>query len=260
MIAKPRVVVFTGEGLNTDEEMKLAFELAGAEARGVHVRDLLTGCKKLDSYQIAAIPGGFLHGDDIAAARVLANQLRTRMRDELEEYISKDRLVMGVCNGFQALVKSGILPYADFKQHVTLTHNDSGRFEDRWVELHINPVSPCVFTKSVEKMYLPIRHGEGRFYADRSTIQEITGEHLVTMHYWDDGDIALAYPANPNGSVNAIAGICDTSGRVFGMMPHPEAYINPYQHPRWTRLKYDSKLPEEGDGMKIFRNAVEYFR
>ncbi len=260
-MAKPRAAVFWGEGLNTDLEMQLAFELAGAEADRVHVLDLLRCDEALDNYQIAVIPGGFLHGDDIASAKVFAVQLKHRMRDAIRRFIERDTLMIGgVCNGFQALVKSGILPYGDFEQTVTLTYNNSGRFEDRWVYLEANRDSPCIFTRGIERIYLPARHGEGKFVAPQEEINKLEINSQVALRYvGENGGQNPSYPYNPNGSINAIAGICDPTGRIFGMMPHPEAHLHSYLNPRWTRLKAEGRLPEEGDGLQIFRNAVEYF-
>ncbi len=254
---KPRVAVSTGEGLNTDLEMQYAFEFAGANAERVHVLDLLSGEVNLRDYQIIVIPGGFLHGDDIASAKVFATQLRYRMKDELLEFAKGDKLILDICNGFQGLAKSGILPYADFNQSVTLTNNDSGRFEDRWVYLEVDRDSPCVFTRGIERLYLPVRHGEGKFYAENDVLDTLEENNQVVVRYvGKNGERDPQYPENPNGSLRAIAGICDPSGRIYGMMPHPEAFVWKYQHPRWTR----EQLPEEGDGLRIFRNAVEYFR
>ncbi|MBI2578992.1 MAG: phosphoribosylformylglycinamidine synthase subunit PurQ [Candidatus Aenigmarchaeota archaeon] len=257
-MAKPKALVLTGRGLNTDLEMKYAFERAGAEAERILTGDVLSGDADILNYQIFVIPGGFLDGDDIASARVFATQLR-RIEDKLRKFIEGDRLVLGICNGFQALVKSGLLPYADFEQLVTLTYNASGKFEDRWVYLAVNERSPCVFTQGTT--YLPVRHGEGMFYAPDDILDRLERENLVVARYVGrNGESSPPYPENPNGAMRAVAGICDPSGRVYGMMPHPEAYVHPFLHPRWTRMKAEGSLPREGDGMKIFRNAVEYFR
>ncbi len=259
-MTKTNVAIFWGEGLNTDEEMQLAFDEAGARTKKIHILDYLRG-DSLDNYQIVVIPGGFVHGDYIASAKILAIKLKHRMQDSISRFIERDTLMMGICNGFQALVKSGILPYGDFEQKVTLTHNDSGHFEDRWVYLEAHPNSPCIFTKGIGRIYLPIRHGEGKFFAPEDEIEKLEARGQIALRYiGENGERDPEYPLNPNGSMNSIAAICDPSGRIFGMMPHSEAYVIPYQHPRWTRLKQEGMLPEEGDGMKIFRNAVEYFK
>jgi len=254
---KPKVAVSTGEGLNTDLEMQYAFELAGADAERVHVLDLLSG-GALTDYQIAVIPGGFLHGDDIASARVFATQLRHKIKDELLEFVESGKLILGVCNGFQTLAKSGLLPNADFVQTTTLTYNDSGCFEDRWVYLSANVDSPCVFTRGIERLYLPVRHGEGKFYARDGVLDGLERNGQVVVQYIGRrGEENPPYPENPNGALRAIAGICDPTGRIYGMMPHPEAFLHKYLHPRWTR---EPEMPEEGGGLKIFQNAIEYFR
>jgi phosphoribosylformylglycinamidine synthase len=206
-----------------------------------------------------AIPGGFSFGDHIASGRVLANRLRYALGQELKSFVADGKLVIGICNGFQVLVKMGLLPGfdGDFEQKVTLTLNDSGKFEDRWVYLKLDPASKCVFSRDVDSIYLPVRHGEGKFMVDcDATLDKLRAGGQVVFRYCSpDGDEAT-YPYNPNGSVDDIAGICDFTGRVFGMMPHPEAYLYRENHPRWTR----EQLPAEGLGRQIFRNAVEYVR
>ena len=237
----------------------------------VHISSLLEGEKHLEEYDILCLPGGFLDGDDMGAAKASANRFRYRkikgkgtvLLDEIIRFVSEGHLVFGVCNGFQLLVKLGLLPGNEggkkLQQTVTLTHNDSGKFEDRWVSLKINAASPCVFTKGMTRAYLPIRHGEGKFYpASPAVLDEIKRSHLDVMAYIDpvSEDTTATYPFNPNGSVDAIAALCDPTGRVFGMMPHPEAFLHRTNHPRWTR----EVLPEEGQGVLFFRNAVDYLR
>ncbi|MEJ2067737.1 MAG: phosphoribosylformylglycinamidine synthase subunit PurQ, partial [Deltaproteobacteria bacterium] len=216
------------------------------------------------------LPGGFLDGDDLGAAKACANRFRhaaisstgERFWDQLLRFIERGRLILGICNGFQLMAKLGLVPALESgygKQEVTLTFNDSGRFEDRWVHLKVNTRSPCVFTRGLEKVYLPVRHGEGKFLtASPSVIRQLTRMGLICLHYSDAEYQAatMEYPLNPNGSVKGVAGICDATGRVFGLMPHPEAYVHRTHHPRWTR----EVLPEEGGGVAFFRNAVEYIR
>jgi len=241
------------------------------EVEIVHISSLLEGEKHLEEYDILCLPGGFLDGDDMGAARASANRFRyrkikgseTTLLDEITRFVSKGHLVFGVCNGFQLLVKLGLLPGKTDgekrQQTVTLTHNDSGRFEDRWVFLKINPDSPCVFTKGMDQVYLPIRHGEGKLYpASTAVLDEINRKNLDVMAYINpaSGEATATYPFNPNGSIDAIAALCDPTGRVFGMMPHPEAYLHRTNHPRWTR----ETLPEEGEGILFFRNAADYLR
>lgn len=256
----PKVLVLTGYGINCDIETQHAFKLAGARAERVHINDLINGKERLSDYHILSFPGGFSFGDDIASGKVLANMVKYNIGEQIQEFIDLGKLILGICNGFQAMVKMGLLPgfnedYAT--QEVTLTYNDSGRFEDRWVHLKANKISKCVFTKGIENIYLPVRHGEGKFVAKNPQVLEKLkrGNHIV-FQYVDTEGKSAGYPHNPNGSVNNIAAICDKTGRVFGMMPHPEAFQHRTNHPGWTR----EELPEEGAGIAIFRNAVEYVK
>lgn len=254
----PKVLVLTGYGINCDMETQHAFKLAGADAERVHLTDLINGTKKLSDFHILAFPGGFSFGDDIASGKVLANMIKYNLGRQIQEFIDAEKLVVGICNGFQAMVKMGLLPAFDgdySTQDVTLTFNDSGRFEDRWVHLLGNKNSKCVFTKGVGNIYLPVRHGEGKFVAkNQQALARLKKNNQIVFQYVDkDGGLA-GYPHNPNGSIDNIAAICDETGRVFGMMPHPEAFQHRTNHPSWTRVE----LPEEGAGVAIFRNAVEY--
>jgi phosphoribosylformylglycinamidine synthase len=266
-----RSIVITGYGINCEREMAHACHLAGADRVDiVHIRELIHGEKRLDDYQFLNLPGGFLDGDDLGAARAGANRLRytrvtttgERLYDQILRFISQGKLILGVCNGCQLMVKSGMLPGLDGNyetQQVTITFNDSGRFEDRWVYLKINPESPCIFTRGLERLYLPVRHGEGKFIpGDNGTLERLKEGGLVVAQYTDPDfrGPTMEYPLNPNGSVEAIAGVCDETGRLMGLMPHPEAYTHKTNHPRWTR----EELAEEGAGVAIFRNAVEYIR
>ncbi len=259
---RPKVLVLTGYGINCDYETEFAFNMdsVGGDARRVHINDLIDGRDSLDNYQILAFPGGFSFGDDIAAGKVLALKFEYSLGRQIEKFINDGKLIIGICNGFQAIAKMRILPRLDSgrRQDVTLTFNDSGRFEDRWVYLKVNPRSPCVFTRGVEKLYLPVRHGEGKFMpASEDVRRRLSANDQVVVQYCDSaGRTECPYPFNPNGSVGSIAGICDPSGRIFGLMPHPEGYLFRTQHPRWTR----EDLPEEGRGVQIFRNAVEFAR
>ncbi len=261
MSEKPKVLVLLAAGINRDRDAEDAFRLAGSEPERVHINDIADGRKKLKDYQILMLPGGFSFGDDIASGKVLANKLKYKLKDDLMQFIADGKLVLGVCNGFQVMVKLGILPGFDgnyMKQDVTLTHNDSGKFEDRWVYLKVNPDSKCIFTRGVEKLiYMPICHGEGKFIPrDDGVLKRLQDSNQVVVQYVDENGKFGIYPINPNGSVDHIAGICDESGRVFGMMPHPENYILRTQHPRWTR----EDLPDKGDGLVLFKNAVSYIK
>ncbi|MHA1338726.1 MAG: phosphoribosylformylglycinamidine synthase subunit PurQ [Promethearchaeota archaeon] len=250
------VCIITGFGINSDYESAYAFKMAGADnVRRVHVNLLLKGKDELQNYEIIMFPGGFSYGDDLGSGRVLANKFRYQLRAKLTEYIESGRLVFGVCNGFQILVKMGLLPALEkkyYQQTVSLVGNKSGQFEMRWVKLRLHLDSRCVWTKNIEGILeLPVRHGEGQFVAKNNNILEkIWNKKLVAMTYEPN-----SYPNNPNGSVDGIAAICDESGRVFGMMPHPECHIHPYQHPLWTR-----NIKPKINGLKIFQNAVEFAR
>ncbi len=256
----PKALILTGYGINCDMETQHAFKLAGADAERVHLTDLINGARKLSEFHILAFPGGFSFGDDIASGKVLANMIKYNLGGQVREFIDAGKLIIGICNGFQAMVKMGLLPAFDgyySMQDVTLTFNDSGRFEDRWVHLKTNKNSNCVFTKGIGSMYLPVRHGEGKFVVKNPQVllRLKKNNHVVFQYVDKEGNLA-GYPRNPNGSVENIAAICDETGRVFGMMPHPEAFQHRTNHPAWTR----EELPEEGAGVAIFRNAVEYVK
>ena len=266
-----RAIVITGNGTNCEMEMAHACRLAGFdEVEIVHLSELLCGQKQLDDYHFLNLPGGFLDGDDLGSAKAGANRIlhasiaggKGRLFDQLLRFIGEGKLILGVCNGFQLLVKLGMLPGFDGqydRQAVTLTFNDSGKFEDRWVHLRVDPASPCVFTQGLRGLYLPVRHGEGKFIArDKGVLERLHREHLVAVQYSDENyrEAAPDYPANPNGAVDGIAGICDATGRIFGLMPHPEAFLHRTNHPRWTR----EELPEEGMGLALFRRAADFLR
>ncbi len=256
----PKVLILTGFGINCDMETQHAFRIAGAQAERVHLTDLINRTRKLSDFDILALPGGFSFGDDIASGKVLANMIKYNLGGQVQEFIDAGKLIIGICNGFQAMVKMGLLPgfNGDYStREVTLTFNDSGRFEDRWVHLKTNQNSKCIFTKGIESIYLPVRHGEGKFVVKNCDVlaRLRKGSHIV-LQYMDGAGNLAGYPFNPNGSVDSIAAICNETGRVFGMMPHPEAFQHRTNHPGWTR----EELPEEGAGMQIFRNAVEYVR
>jgi phosphoribosylformylglycinamidine synthase len=267
-MAAPRALVLTGYGINCDRETAFAFEKAGAEARRVHVNDLIDGHDNLDRYQILSFPGGFSYGDDISSGKVLANRVKTHLSDAIQRFIQNGGLVIGICNGFQVVVKYGLLGSAEGpieEQRSTLTNNASSRYEDRWVRLRPENGN-CVFTRGIERLYLPVAHGEGKFFTDPQTLEALEAAGCVVLRYADEqgGAAGGRFPWNPNGSLNDIAGICDPSGRVFGLMPHPERHLHFTQHPCWTRMaeayrREARPLPEEGDGMAIFRNAVTYF-
>ncbi len=261
-----QTLVLTGYGLNCDQETAYAFELAGARARRVHINSLIDGSVSLSGFQIMVFGGGFSWGDDHGAGVIQAVRMRTHIGDQMLKFIEKGNLVIGICNGFQTLVNLGLLPGFDGdyrSRSVALAANDCGNFRDQWVGLKANPESPCVFTKGLDFMEFPVRHGEGKFYAEKQvTDRLIANEQVVLRYALPDGSPAQgAFPANPNGSLYDIAGICDPTGRVFGLMPHPEAYNHVCNHPDWTRQKAKGETDEgETPGIKMFRNAVEYLK
>ena len=257
-----KALVITGFGLNCERETAAAFQLAGAQAEQIHLNDLLSGERNLAEFQILAFIGGFSFGDHLGSGTVFANRVKFNLREQLDQFVKDGKLIIGICNGFQTLTRLGMLPALDgdyFNQTVALAHNDCGTFRDDWCRLKADPESPCVFTKGMEFVRLPLRHGEGKFVADDALLDEIDRRHLAAVRYVDaNGDNAVDFPANPNGSLRSIAGICDTTGRVFGLMPHPEAFLSPYNAPDWTVAKQEGRLPAEGEGVVFFRNAVEY--
>ena len=244
-----KACIITGHGINADNELVTAFGMAGAEAERVHIQDLMDKPALLSGYQILAFPGGFSFGDHIGSGLVFAHIFKQHLKEELTSFIEAGKPVIGICNGFQVLVKMGVLPNfsGSWTPEVSLIHNDTGVFENSWLKVDFNSKSPCIWTKGIDEMDIPIRHGEGRFYTDDTgLLEKLEEENLVALRYSG---------RNPNGSINAIAGITDPSGRILGLMPHPEGFINPENHPLWNR-----KRPEEGEGLKIFRNGVEYAR
>ncbi len=256
---KVRALVLAGYGINCEAETRVAFERAGATATIMHLGDLVESPAFLRQQHILAVPGGFSFGDDVGSGKILANRLRYRLGDALREFVAARKLMIGICNGFQVLVKLGILPLfdGDFVQETTLTHNDSGRFEGRWVRVTGDPASVCVWTRGIASMELPVRHGEGKFLVrGESVLERLRAGGQIALRYAGagGGPAKGVYPANPNGSLDDIAGICDPSGRIFGLMPHPEAFLEGTNHPRWTR---EGLLPE-GAGLAIFRNGVAY--
>ena len=261
-----RALIITGFGLNCEAETSHGFRMAGAAPEQVHLNDLLDGQRALDEFHILAFIGGFSFGDHIASGRVLANRLKHRMEEPIQRFIADGKLVIGICNGFQTMAKLGILPGLDGdyrRQTVTLMDNDCGTFRDAWVHLAANAESPCVFTRGIDRLYVPVRHGEGKFATlDAPVLQRLESEGMVVFRYVDadTGEPTDAFPHNPNGSVRAIAGICDPTGRIFGMMPHPEAHLFVHNHPQWVRQRIAGTLPAEGEGVAIFRNAVGFAR
>ncbi|RMF92957.1 MAG: phosphoribosylformylglycinamidine synthase I [Planctomycetota bacterium] len=260
-MATPRVLVLRAPGTNCDEETAFAFEKAGGKADRVHINRLLEKPSLLGDYQIACVPGGFSYGDDVAAGKILAVQIRHHLAQTFGEFLERDTLLLGICNGFQVLLKSGILlpPAEDGTAKATLTWNDSGRYEDRWVYLRVDG-ERCVFLRGCERLYLPVAHAEGKFVpAGDSVFRQLEEDGRLVLRYdtpsgtTEEG--VLPFPHNPNGSIGNVAGMCDASGRVLGLMPHPERHIVRTHHPRWTRSDADYVAC----GAKLFENAIGYF-
>jgi len=265
------VLVLTGYGLNCDNETAYAFEQAGARAARVHINALIDGSAKLDDYQILVFIGGFSWGDDHGAGVVQAVRMKTNLGEKILGFIDAGKAILGICNGFQALVNLGLLPGFDgdyTRRSVALTHNDCGNFRDQWVHLAINPASACIFTRGIHCVELPVRHGEGKFVADPQTLARLVSADQVVMRYaGPDGKPARGrFPDNPNGSLEDIAGICDPSGRIFGLMPHPEAFNHWTSHPDWTREKETAARRGSAGpggqpvGIRMLANAVDYMR
>lgn len=255
-MAVPRVLILRAPGANCDGETQFAFEQAGALADRIHINRIREQPGLLDRYQILVIPGGFTYGDDVGAGKILANQLAHFLGDALRKFRDRECLILGICNGFQAILKAGLLmPPDDEGPLATLTSNTNGRFEDRWIYLQANP-ERCPFLKGIDRLHLPIAHGEGNFICREKWILEgLEKAGQVVLRYVDAAGKPGPFPVNPNGSQGDVAGICDISGRVLGLMPHPERHVLPTQHPRWTR----NGLASEGDGLQLFRNAVQFF-
>ena len=286
------VLILRAAGINCDEETAHAFRLAGAErVDPVHINAFIQGRRRLSEYDVLVLSGGFSYGDDLSGGKVLANEMQCKLMEDVETFIREGKLILGICNGFQVLVKMGLLPQTEpggRRQEATVFYNDSGKFECRWVYLRRNPGSPCVFTRDMpETIYIPVANGEGKvmlasedvrarlgpgghvalqyvnppWTATGESAEEAVGEATAAAAREAAGATAgdvtgeTAYPWSPNGSVDAIAGICDATGRIFGLMPHPERYTHPTHHPRWTR-----EGCREPDGLHIFRNAVNYVR
>ena len=272
----PRICILRAPGTNCDRETAHAFEMAGGTADRVHLFRLLEDPQLLRQYQVLCIPGGFSYGDDIGAGVIFSRQLRGQLNDVMHEFLTADKLVLGICNGFQVILKAGLLmrrgidngAEARYEDKITLTWNNSGRYTDRWVRLKVTSGN-SVFLKEMDELEVPIAHAEGRVaVADESVLTELRAAQQISLCYWSDEAASLAKqsgdptsigvlpePANPNGAIANIAGLSDSTGRVLGLMPHPERYLFATQHPQWTRLR----LQGDGQGLQLFRNAVSYF-
>lgn len=278
-MAKVKAIVLRAAGINCDMETEYALELAGAEAERVHINRIIANKSTLDDVQILVFPGGFSYGDDVSAGKILANQVVHHLYEPIQKFIDDGKLVLGICNGFQVLVKAGILPGSNEKlatenteknqlskvgnQSVTITYNDSGKFEDRWVYL-APQTEKCIFIEPGRQIYLPVAHAEGKVVTkDETTLEKLKSEGRVAFKYVDEKGKENGYPINPNGSVDSIAGLTDTTGRVLGLMPHPERHIRPTQHPHWSRMRGatdEGRETRDADGMTIFSNAVKFIQ
>jgi len=252
MTAKPKILILAATGSNRDRDVAWACEMAGGAPEIVHMNALVAGDRKLPDYQMLVLPGGFSNGDDLGAGKLWAVTLRHRLGEALATFVAAGKPVLGICNGFQALVKSGLLPGGE--ERATLTRNNQAHFECRWVHLEPNPASPCVFTNGLaEPIHCPVAHGEGQFVArDEATLAALEARGGVALRYVDPAGARGGYPHNPNGSVNAIAGVTNARGNVLGLMPHPENHIRPEQHPEFHRGAAGRS------GLALFRNGIRY--
>jgi phosphoribosylformylglycinamidine synthase len=257
---KPKTIILYTDGINTDYETKYAMEQAGAEAEVVHLNDLINKEKNLKDYQILFFPGGFSYGDDVMSGKIFAKMLINHFLEDLQKFITADKLVIGICNGFQIIVRLGLLPFRQVgieQPEAALCQNASGHHEDHWVRMRVNE-NNSIFFRGMEGMIIesPVAHGEGRFVAPAETMNKLQAKHQIVLRYVDhDGKNTQEYPHNPNGSTNGIAGISDETGRIFGMMPHPERFCKLTNHPNWHSIPQNQKP----DGMLILENAVKYF-
>ncbi len=253
-MAKPRILILRAPGTNCDVETAYAFEHAGGEATALHLNRLLESPQLAADYQVLCVPGGFSFGDDVAAGRIFANQIRHHLADVMQEFRAAGKLILGICNGFQVLIKSGLLDTDDERGALaSLSWNDSGKYLARWVRVSVQG-DRCVFLAGCDELQLPIAHAEGKFVVrEEAAFQQLDSAGQLVLRYCEQPGSTDDF--NPNGSAGDVAGMCDATGRVFGLMPHPERYIDPTQHPQWTRLP----PRDEGEGLQIFRNAVRYF-
>ncbi len=255
-MTKPKVIVFAGYGLNCEEETSYGFELGGAQSEIVHINDVIDGTKNLYDYQIMAIPGGFAFGDHIGSGKAYAHKMKNHLTDILAKFIASDKLVIGICNGFQILTSAGFLPGA-------LAFNENARYMNRWIDLKVEGKGPWL--KNITSFPVPVAHGEGKFYAPDSVLSEIKRKKMVALKY-HKGEMYKLYglPYNPNGALDDIAGVTDETGKILGLMPHPDRALFFTQLPHWTSLKEEykrkgKKIPEFGPGLAIFKNGVAYF-
>ncbi len=268
-MVKPKILVITGYGINCEEETAKCFNWSGGESKIVHINDLINGSKKLEEYQILAFPGGFSYGDDTGSGNAFANKIRNNIQDDLLNFAKEDKLIIGLCNGFQILANLGLVPATNDKygeRQAALMHNSTARHECRWVYLK-NTSKKCIWTKDIDIMHVPISHGEGNFYTPDETLKKLQENDQIVFQYVkeDSSPANKEFPHNPNGSMEDIAAICDPSGRTFGMMPHPERFNSFTNEDGWELkkeilIRKGKDLPKKGQGLKIFENAINYFK
>ena len=264
---KPSALIITGYGINCEEETAYGFQTAGAKTKIVHINDLIDGLDSLEKYEIIAFPGGFAYGDDTGAGKAFANRVKNHLMEKVQKCLERDRLIIGICNGFQVISNIGLVPAFEKKyseQKVALTRNAQARYNCRWTDLKVENNSPWL--KNIKTLSLPIGHGEGNFYTDKKTLAQLKKNKQIALRYVR-GEVTkyLDLPANPNGSLDNIAGITDETGRVLGLMPHPDRALFFTERPDWPFLKEKykregKKLPNEGPGMQIFKHAIRYFQ
>lgn len=270
-MGRPHVLVLTGYGINCEEETRYAFEYAGAVAEIVHINDLIESPSILSKFQIFVFSGGFSYGDDTGSGKALANKIKNNLFHEISSFLERDTLMLGICNGFQVMVNLGVIPNLSARPErpgeAALLHNNSFRYQCRWVDLSVEKDCPSVFLKGIKSLHIPIAHGEGNFYAPPETIALLEERKQIAMRYAMPGGEPASgvFPMNPNGSINDIAAICDETGRITGMMPHPERGMFFSQRDDWTLLREEyrrrgKELPFESDGISVFKNAVDYFK
>ncbi len=265
-MTKPKVIVMAGYGINCEEETSFVFEKAGAETEIIHVNDLIDGHKSMKDFQIMAFPGGFSYGDDTGSGNAYANKARNHLWEQVRDFVTQDKLVIGICNGCQILANLGLVPGYEYgNREIALMHNKTARYECRWIDMKVTS-EKCVWTKGIDVLRCPVSHGEGNFYAKPEVIAKLNeGDQVVFRYVKPDGSLAGGeFPHNPNGAVEDMAAVCDPSGRILAVMPHPERNWTFYNQDNWTKIREKAEregiaVPEEGQGMAMFRNGVDYF-
>jgi phosphoribosylformylglycinamidine synthase subunit PurQ / glutaminase len=266
-MAKPKALIITGYGINCEEETAKCFNWSGAQAEIIHINDLISNPQRIKEFQIMAFPGGFSYGDDTGSGNALANKIRNNINDEILSFAQKDKLILGLCNGFQIMVNLGLVPATKSlgERQAALMPNNTTRYQCRWIYLK-NQSKKCIWTKNIDTIHLPVAHGEGNFYCEDEVLQTLKDNDQIAFQYVTaDGEAANGqFPHNPNGALADIAGLCDPSGRIFGMMPHPERFNSFTNEDGWELkkeklIREGKPLPKKGEGLKIFENAVQYF-